>query len=244
MTCAKKSLALALLAVLATNVSAQSAEATRAVITKLVPGATISGVEDGPIRGWKEVTYNGSNVAYVLDGGKHVVFGNLVRSADSFSYTVDRIGEIRNGMLAAIPENQAIHYDAYNEKARLIVFTDVSCSFCVTFHTNTIPELRAQGVSVTYYPWPRGGKASPAYVVMRDIWCSADPKAALSAYMANPANHAKPKPGCALDFEASIETGSRLGMRGTPGVFNNDGQDMGGALPALMLLEKLGITPK
>lgn len=212
-----------------------------AALTKLVPGAIVDRVADGPLRGWTEVTYNGGNIAYVLNNGRHVVFGNIVRVADQHSYTVERMKDVRRASIAALPSDLAIRYPAENERGHLIVFTDVSCSFCVNFHRETIPELNSQGVSVTYYPWPRGAKASPVYVVMRDIWCSADPKAAMSAYMENPENHATPEPGCLIDLMPAIKAGAALGIRGTPGVFDQNGKDFGGALPTSMLLQGLGL---
>lgn len=81
-----------------------------------------------------------------------------------------------------------------------------------------------------------------AYVAMRDIWCATDQKAALSAYMENPANHAPPAgPNCKTGFDASIQAGNALGVRGTPGVFDVNGVDFGGALPTPMILERLGL---
>ncbi|MBT9165369.1 MAG: Thiol:disulfide interchange protein DsbC [Chloroflexi bacterium] len=239
----KKTLIATALAVGLAGAAFASESKEAAAITALVPGAIVDRVADGPLRGWTEVTYNGGNVAYVLNNGRHVVFGNVVRVADHHSYTVERMEEVRRASIAHLPSHLAIRYPAENERGHLIVFTDVSCSFCVSFHKATIPELNAQGVSVTYYPWPRGGKASPAYVVMRDIWCSADPKAALSAYMVSPENHATPKPGCSIDLMPAIAAGAALGVRGTPGVFDQNGKDFGGALPAPMLLQGLGLDP-
>jgi len=242
----KKILAVGVLSVMPVlaNANPQLANdpAAKAVLG-VVPNVEITAVEAGPIRGWKTVTYNASSIAYVIDGGKHVVLGNVVRTADNFSYTVASIQELRADVVANLPANLRLTYAAANQQAEINVFTDVSCSFCLKFHRESLPALNAAGVTVHYYPAPRGGRASPVYPTMRDIWCSADPKASLSAYINNPTKHAPPALNrCAFDISKVEVVTSRLGMVGTPGVYTMRGEDLGGAAPPTVTLNRLGLV--
>lgn len=211
-------------------------------VSALMPNVQITSVSSGPLRGWQTVVYNDTQVAYVFDGGKHVVFGNLVRVDDAHSYTIEKTGELAAAAIASLPAGLRLTYKAPDQRAELVVFTDVSCSFCLKFHNENVKELLAQGVTVHYYPAPRGGRASTAWPVMRDLWCSTDAKASLSAYIANPTAHAPAAPArCGFDTTAVERVTASLGMRGTPGVFTTDGRDLGGAVPVNMLLERLGL---
>lgn len=211
-------------------------------IAASVPGAKIVSIEPGPLRGWKTVTYNDTSIAYVIDGGSHIVFGNVIRVSDRHSYTLEKLGVLRKKMIAELPESLRLTFRAQNQKAEIIVFTDVSCSFCGIFHRNNLPAYTAAGVTVHYYPSPRGGRASPAYQVMRDIWCSPDPKAALTAYFSDPTRH-PPAAGATCNFDTAVieRTTEALGMRGTPGVFTMSGEDLGGAAPIQEGLRRLGL---
>lgn len=214
-------------------------------VSALMPNVQITSVSSGPLRGWQTVVYNDTQVAYVFDGGKHVVFGNLVRVDGAHSYTIEKASELAAAAIAGLPEGLRLTYKAPDQRAELVVFTDVSCSFCMKFHKENVTALLAQGVTIHYYPAPRGGRASTAWPVMRDLWCSPDPKAALSAYIANPAAHAAPAPaGCTFDTAPVERVTNALGMRGTPGVFTMQGQDLGGAVPVPVVLQRLGLEPR
>lgn len=246
MTMKSLAVAIALAASMPIAASAAGVETDPAAKTlqALVPGVTVNSVEDGPLRGWKTVVYNGTEVAYVIDQNRHVIFGNVVRSNDRHSYTVETRDELRQGVIGELPTSLRLTYKAADEKAEITVFTDVSCSFCMKFHTSNVPAYNAAGVTVHYYPAPRGGRASTAWPVMRDIWCADDPKAALSAYIADPTKHPRPAPaGCTFDTAAVEAATKALGMMGTPGVYTQQGEDLGGAAPVESVLPRLGVQP-
>lgn len=221
---------------------ANTPSAPAQAVLSLIPDAEVTSVEEGPLRGWSTVQFNGDQVAYVLDRNRHVVFGNLVRVADGHSHTIAKLSAGRGEIIAGLPEALRLTYRATNERAAITVFADVSCSFSMHFHRQTAPDLLAQGVTIHFYPAPRGGTASTVWPLMRDLWCSPDPKASFSAYIKNPAQPPPPaSPECAFATATIDAATQRLGMRGTPGVFTAEGVDLGGAVPTDRILAALGL---
>lgn len=212
-------------------------------VRTLIPTATIEKVEQGPLRGWSTVVFDGGQVAHVFDRSRHVVFGNVVRVEDGHSYTLALLGERRSAAVGLLPADKRVTFKAESQRAEIIALTDASCGFSMQF-VQSIPALQAQGVTVHIYPAPRQGRASLAFPLMRDQWCSTDPAKAIAAHAADAATLPSPAaPGCAFDLSQVQRAGVALGMRGTPGVFTTSGEDLGGAAPVEVILQRLGLDP-
>lgn len=212
----------------------------KAAFVAALPGQPVNDISAGPLPGWVTVVYGGTQVAYVIDDARHVVFGNVLRSEDRHSYTVATAQQAVGKAMASLPADQAIVFGPENAATTITVFTDTSCGFCKKLHTE-VPALNAAGVAVAYYPWPRGGENGPGYQDMRAIWCSADPRAAYEAAMKGEKVSPAPE-ACNVSFAASLSTGDAVGVRGTPGVFLESAEQLPGYMPAAAILKRAGLA--
>jgi thiol:disulfide interchange protein DsbC len=71
---------------------------------------------------------------------------------------------------------------------------------------------------------------------MEAIWCSEDRKAAMDQAKMGANIQA---PSCNSPVQAQIDLGMALGVRGTPAIFTEAGQQVGGYLPAAQLAEAI-----
>ena len=111
------------------------------------------------------------------------------------------------------------------------VFTDASCPYCHKLHEH-IPEITAQGIEVRYIAWPRGEQFMPA---MESVCVAQTVKLPLIKRFQVPNFHQRPvKPSA-----RSIPVGSEHGVNGTPAIYNEDGEYLGGYLAPSELLNRL-----
>src|SRR5690606_17920446 len=139
--------------------------------------------------------------------------------------------------LETLPPDHKIVYEPAGElKGEIYVFTDVTCPYCVKLH-NEIPELNNGGIRVTYITWPRGPFGTAPYTKAQRILCASDKKAVLEHVLA----------GAESDADASCQNspvselhalGQRLGVSGTPAIFFESGEMVGGYLPAREIFKK------
>ncbi|EGQ9239494.1 hypothetical protein M2G93_16700 [Vibrio vulnificus] len=59
-----------------------------------------------------------------------------------------------NAVVKNLPDSTFINYVAANEKSHVTIFSDYTCSFCITEH-RSIDSLLKQGISVKVYPYGR-----------------------------------------------------------------------------------------
>ena len=118
-----------------------------------------------------------------------------------------------------------IIYPAKGEtKAVVYAFTDADCGYCRKLHSE-MDDINARGIEVRYLAWPRSQESVPK---MEAIWCSQDRNAAMD----------QAKMGA--NVQAHMALGSRLGVRGTPAIFTEAGEQVGGYLPAAQLAQAVG----
>lgn len=74
---------------------------------------------------------------------------------------------------------------------------------------------------------------------MRDVWCSADRRAAMNkAKTRQPVEHAKDS--CTNQVIVDqVKLGMKMGVDGTPAVFDKQGRKLGGYVPADALVQML-----
>lgn len=232
----KRQLVLAITAaVLSANAFAFDRPAIEETIKGIKETATIRSITPTAIAGLNEVVADGS-VIYVSDDGKYVLSGVLLDVDGRANLTERALSGVRVDALASIPEGQKIVFAPQGEvKYRVTVFTDISCSYCQVFHEK-LPEYLARGIQVEYMAFPRGGAQSPAYAQMAQIWCADDRATAFSNAMAG-------KPVTAAACESPVldhyDLGDRLGIEGTPTIYDAFGNQLGGFLEPADLERRL-----
>ena len=195
------------------------------VIAKL-HGATPNDVAPSPIPGLYEVTMGGL-IAYVSEDGKYLLSGNVYDLDSQVNLTASRRNAARAKALASVSESQMIVFSPPNPKMTVTVFTDVDCGFCRKFHSQ-IAEVNKAGVRVRYMLYPRTGPGTESWKKAEQVWCSADRREALTR--AKKGEPLKTKPCGDGAIKTQYELGSDLGVEGTPAVFTQNGDYIGGFL--------------
>lgn len=116
-----------------------------------------------------------------------------------------------------------------NVKERIVyVFTDPTCGYCRKLHQG-LAEYQAQGITITYLPFPRGGKGGFAYNELVDVWCSKDKRVAIDLAKNDRGEEIKTAEGyninesCKAVVDKGYELGNKLGITGTPSLFTESG---------------------
>jgi thiol:disulfide interchange protein DsbC len=209
------------------------------VIAKL-PGATPEDVAVSPIPGLYEVTMGGL-IAYVSEDGKYLVSGNVYDLDSQMNLTASRRNAARAKALSAASESQMIVFGPQNAKMTVTVFTDIDCGFCRKFHSH-IADINKSGVRVRYMMYPRTGPGTESWKKAEQVWCAADRRDALTRAKRGEAVKAKACGDGAI--KTQYELGSDLGVEGTPAIFTQTGDYIGGFLTPEELVQSVQASQK
>jgi thiol:disulfide interchange protein DsbC len=189
-------------------------------------GASADEVAASPIPGVYEVSMGGM-IVYVTEDGKYLLSGNLYDVDTQVNLTAGRRNAARSKALAAASENDMIVFGPPNAKMTVTVFTDVDCGFCRKFHSQ-MAEINKAGVRVRYMLFPRTGPGTDSWTKAEQVWCSADRREALTR--AKRGETLKSKACGEQAVKTQFELGSDLGVEGTPAIFTQNGDYIGGFL--------------
>jgi thiol:disulfide interchange protein DsbC len=197
----------------------------RARVVSKLDGATAEDVGPSPIPGLYEVTMGGL-IAYVSSDGKYLVSGNVYDLDTQVNLTASRRNEARAKALAAARDDQMIVFSPANAKMTVTVFTDIDCGYCRKFH-GQIADLNKAGIRVRYMMFPRSGPGTESWRKAEAVWCSADRRDALTRAKRGEEVKAKPCTGAAA-IQTQYSMGEDLGVEGTPAIFTQTGDYVGG----------------
>ncbi|MGP5211323.1 DsbC family protein [Psychrobacter alimentarius] len=229
----------------ATKISAAKVAADNdpAVVEALQTNLTASGIEERIVsavptdmEGIYWVTAEGLPSFFTDKSGKHIIQGQIIAvgEAQPVDISAALAAKTAQEALKAVDKKEMIIYPAKGEtKSVIYAFTDADCGYCRKLHEE-MDDINARGIEVRYLAWPRSQESVPK---MEAIWCSQDRNAAM--------NQAKmgvdvQAPSCANPVQEHMALGARLGVRGTPAVFTETGEQVGGYLPAAQLAEAVG----
>ena len=233
--------AIALPAMAETSPTRQVPAAVRAAVVSQLDGAKPDDVSATPIPGLYEVTMGGL-IAYVSADGKYLVSGSLYDLGSQKNLTLSRRNAARAKALTAVSAADTITFSPAKPTKTVTVFTDVDCGYCRKFHTH-MAEVNKQGVRVRYMMFPRTGPGTESWRKAETVWCSEDRKAALTR--AKQGKKLQPGKKCdAAAVRAQYEMGLDLGVEGTPAIFTESGEYIGGYLTPEQLVEILQETAK
>lgn len=197
----------------------------RARAVSKLPGASPNDVSATPIPGIYEVTMGGL-IAYVSEDGKYMFSGNVYDLDSQVNLTAARRNNARARVLAAAKEDQMIIFSPANPKMTVTVFTDVDCGFCRKFH-GQIADYNKAGVRVRYMFYPRTGPGTDSWARAEQVWCASDRREALTK--AKRGENVTVK-GCKSGpvIKSQYDMGEGLGVEGTPAIFTQNGDYIGG----------------
>ena len=183
----------------------------------------------------------GDKFAYLIGDGRYVFIGDMVDLKEAKNMTEVSRRELVVQELGSFSEDKLIVFPADNEElAVLNVFTDTSCGYCQQLHKE-VKFLQEAGISVHYFPYPRGGNRGPGYKDLQKVWCADDKLTAMSI--------AKGASGGSLTASGECESaryvdegyllGNRIGVTGTPALYAADGTKFNGYVPYQQLIPQL-----
>ncbi len=182
------------------------------------------------------VNLEGMGAVYATSDGKYIIQGDVIRLGDKQLHNVSESFQSSENKkhLATLKTEDLLVYPAKGQTKHVIyVFTDISCPYCQKLHSH-MAEINAAGIEVRYIAWPRGEQLFPA---MESVWCSADRHAAFEQ-----AIHGGQLPAaqCQNPVKAQYRLGQKMGVNGTPAIYNVEGQYLGGYLSPQELIQRLG----
>ena len=183
----------------------------------------------------------GNKFAYLIEGGRYVFIGDLVDLKEARNMTEVSRRDLVVQELASISEEKLIVFPADNEElAVLNVFTDTSCGYCQQLHKE-VRYLQEAGISVHYFPYPRGGSRGPGYSDLKKVWCADDKLAAMSVAKGVAAGSLTVSGDCesAEIVDEGYLLGNRIGVTGTPALYASDGTKFNGYVPHEQLIPQL-----
>lgn len=194
-------------------------------------------VEQGP-----KVFVNGDGTFIINEQGQAIVpeNGSFVAWMDPVERRLEEeIQRMAKTTLNKIPEDELIVYPAKGEKkGQIFVFTDVDCGFCVKLHRQ-VPQMNEMGIEVRYLAFPRSGPIGASADKLARAFCAEDRGKALTEL----------KNGGGLDrnvcaehpIQEHLKLVRAFGLRGTPGIFLQDGTKISGYRSAEELAALLNI---
>jgi len=223
---------------------AAAAEESVEEMTRLLKLRLGTDAVDTPVPTGIEGVYQtrfGNKFAYLIEGGRYVFIGDLVDLKMARNMTEISRREIIVDALADFSVDNQIVYPAVDEElAVLSVFTDTSCGYCQKLH-GEVKYLQQAGISVHYYPYPRGGSRGPGYSDLRKVWCSDDKLTAMSIAKGVKAGTLQSTSDCDLArvVDEGFALGNQIGVTGTPALYASDGTKFNGYVPYRELIPQL-----
>ncbi len=203
-----------------------------ATLKTIMPDAKITSVKPGPVAGLYEVML-GPMVLYMTPDAHFLVRGDIYDLKAKANLTDARRSAARVAAFSA-QASHAIEFAPASGKPQhtLYVFTDMDCGYCRKMHQE-IGKLTAAGIAVRYLAFPRTGLNSDSYNKAVSVWCSANPNEALTQAKLGQTVVSKP---CDNPVAAQYHLGEAMGVHGTPAVFLDSGEELGGYIPAAELI--------
>ena len=226
-----------LLACIAAQAGDAELEARLAKRLKTVlPDDKITGVRPAPVKGVVEVLL-GATVLYMSEDGRYVLRGDLFDLDSKSNLTDTRRQEARVAAFAAIDPATTIEFAPGKGKSRrmLYVFTDIDCGYCRKFHKQVL-QLNNAGITVRYLAFPRTGLDSESAHKAETVWCSENRQEALTLAKSGTMPPARQ---CKNPVADQFHLGQSMGVHGTPAVFTEEGEELGGFIPAEDLIHML-----
>jgi thiol:disulfide interchange protein DsbC len=214
-----------------------AADLTKEELAAKLNGVSVDDITDSPLPGIYQVAV-GAQVAYVTKDGRYIIRGDIYDAETSANVSEETRASARVAMLNSVdPASMIVFKPASGQaKHKITIFTDVDCGYCRQFHRE-IDKVTALGIEVRYLFFPRTGPNTESWTKADQVWCAADHNAALT--------RAKlggeiPKGGaCNTPVEAHWNLGRDVGVRGTPAIFSETGELIGGYLPPATLAKLL-----
>ncbi len=224
---------------LAVSLAQEDGELSKEELAALLVGVEASEIADSPMPGVYEIAI-GSNIAYVTADGRYLLQGDLYDLSTNENVTEARRARERVNVLAGIDTADMIIFspEPGDVKHTVTIFTDIDCGYCRQFHSE-IAKVNELGIEIHYLFYPRTGPDTDSWFKADMVWCSG-PEARNSALTLAKLGGQIPDQTCdSSPVSDHYELGQLVGVRGTPAMFSESGEQLGGYLPPAELLDRL-----
>jgi thiol:disulfide interchange protein DsbC len=232
-----KWIALSFAVAFAPSLAQESAELSPEEIAAKLKGVDASDISETAIPGLYEVAI-GANVAYVTTDGRYLLEGELYDLDTNENLTETTRAASRVSLLAGIAADNMIVFSPPDGEVKhtVTIFTDIDCGYCRQFHRD-IAEVNALGIEVHYLFYPRTGPDTESWDKANKVWCAEDRNAALTRAKLG---GSVPDLDCAdTPVSEHYQLGRDVGVRGTPAIFAESGELLGGYLTPATLARVL-----
>lgn len=216
---------------------AAAQDLTREELASRLNGIEAKDINESPVPGLYEVSV-GANVAYVTKDGRFIIRGDIYDAETSENVSEETRAKARVSMLDSVdPASMIVFKPANGEvKHKITIFTDIDCGYCRQFHRE-IDKVTALGIEVHYLFYPRTGPNTESWTKADQVWCAQNHNNALTR--AKLGGEIPDGPACNSPVESHYALGQRIGVRGTPAIFSETGELIGGYLPPAQLAKVL-----
>jgi thiol:disulfide interchange protein DsbC len=208
--------------------------AVRAALAGLLPDTKPTHLKPAPIAGFTEVGIDG-RVVYVSNDGRYLLQGALVDMERRENLTLLAEAGMRKQVLATAGADRRITFAAAEPRHTVTVFTDIDCGYCRKLHEQ-VAEYNRLGISIEYLFFPREGIGSESFEKAVSVWCAPDRRKAMTAAKSG---LPLPRGTCSNPVTMDYDLGRRVGLDGTPAIYNAEGRQLGGYLAPAELRARL-----
>ena len=178
----------------------------------------------------------GSAFGYVTSDGRYLITGDMIDLITGEEITEKQREGSRLDVLNQFGPDRIIEFAAKDPKHVVTVFTDIDCGYCQRLHAQ-VGEYNAQGITIRYLFYPRGGPGTPSFELAKSVWCSADRKEALT--QAKRGQRINAPTTCPNPVQQHYVAGDSLGINATPMIVLQDGEIVRGYVPPQALATRL-----
>jgi thiol:disulfide interchange protein DsbC len=220
-----------------------SVEEIKQLLQAKFPSASINHIAPSEVKGLYSFMLQG-DLYYISDNGKYLLKGQMldISTPKVRNVSSERIADIqkqespmRMAEIEKLSEEQMVVYKAPQEKHVVTIFTDVDCGFCQKLHRERQDYLDL-GITLRYLAFPRAGLDSKSAAKLEGIWCANDQQLAMTEAKIE---HKYRTGNCKTPFKEHMALVRKFGLNGTPGIILENGDLIGGYLPAEVLNRRL-----
>lgn len=216
------------------SMAVSSAKTDLSHIESVLGGMKVEKVSPSGVKGINELYIEGVNLPlYLSEDGRYLFEGQITDLVERVNLTENRQNKIRTMALEKISTDDMIVYSPEGETQHVLtVFTDVNCPYCKKLHED-IPKYLKEGIEVRYLAFP----AIASKERMESVWCAPNPKEAVELAMMKRQVDSKIKCTTKSPVAEQYELGISFGITGTPNIILDNGQMIGGYVPADELIQ-------
>jgi thiol:disulfide interchange protein DsbC len=212
---------------------ASDEEKLRQALLERMPDLVVDSISETVLPGIFELVSE-SQVYYLSPDGKFMLDGSIIDLENRVNISDQRRGELQLSLISEMPEDQMVVFNNESNDAErwITVFTDSDCGFCQKLHRE-IDDITDAGIRVRYLLFPRAGMESASFRELQSVWCSDDQQQAMTVAKSGGTVDSAV---CSNPIQSHMELANRVGLRGTPLIYLDDGTKIPGYRPAAELV--------